>query len=145
MYPEVFWRASNCVCCVLTLTFGEKPPLARNPGTPTRLANWGSVISAVTLNWGGNERLAILSNRTSYDNPKPARIDVLPLVPGEYATPIRGAHAVFCAWGALNSSTPGALAMAFRVWVWALRGGVVYSYRTPRLSVRFGRTRHVSW
>ena len=44
--------------------------------------------------------------------PKPARIEVLPLVPGEYARPMRGINAFFMAVGAWNVISPGTLEIA---------------------------------
>ena len=51
----------------------------------------------------------------SYAIPNPARIDVFPLVPGEYAKPTRGAQLFFCGFGSLNSRTPGTVDIALIV------------------------------
>jgi hypothetical protein len=57
---------------------GNIPPFCRKLGVfAVRL------VSMVVANWGGRDRIPKLSYRTSYASPKPARIDVVPLVPGE--------------------------------------------------------------
>src|SRR6185437_8796678 len=84
-------------------------------------------VSIVVENCGGFERVPILSNNTSYAMPNPARIDVLPLLPGEYAMPIRGAKFVFCVLGSWKSITPGTLDIAFNFCKRSPNGTVVYS------------------
>ena len=69
---------------------------------------------------------------------KPPRIDVLPLVPGEYAKPMRGMKSLLGAVGALNvQHTPGitlgSLAIAFRDCCVQPNGTVRYSYRNPKI------------
>ena len=67
--------------------------------------------------------------------PNPARIEVVPLLPGEYAIPRRGAQLFLGARGALNNSgwLMGATLMlgvfdrALRAWRASLSGTVVYS------------------
>src|SRR5579859_5385034 len=82
--------------------------------------------------------------------PKPPRIDVLPLVPGEYAKPMRGMKSFFGACGTLNvQHTPGiksgALAIAFRDCCVQPNGMVRYSYRNPRFRVRLRVTFQLSF
>ncbi len=54
-------------------------------------------------------------------------MEVLPLVPGEYARPMRGIQLFFCAVGDWKMISPGTLAIALRVWSVSL-------YGTPRYS-----------
>src|SRR5258708_21721486 len=116
-YPLVPLRACACVKAAVE-AFGGIPPLARNPcwlrpGTST-----------VVVSCGGRVSRPKLSTRTSKLRPKPARMDVFPLVPGEYAKPTRGIQAVFIALGFWNTSTPGTLDMALIVWRVSLYGTV---------------------
>src|SRR4029078_875129 len=84
--------------------------------------------------WGAEAKL----------RPQPARIAVLPLVPGDHARPTLGAKFRYWFAGELNSRTPGTLASEFQTWRRAPSGMVVSSYRTPALITRFGRTLHSS-
>src|SRR5689334_3854692 len=71
---------------VIPLKFcGGIPPFARN-------GLWQTGFGQLTVLpiCGGRESTPMLSYRTSYPMPKPPRIDVFPLVPGEYANPTRG-------------------------------------------------------
>src|SRR5262249_56777606 len=93
---------------------GGMPPLARKPvvehGKPPTGAQ-----SIVVDNCGGSDNKPRLSKRTSYAIPAPARIEVRPLDPGEYAKPMRGPQLFFAALGVSNSIKPGALAPALRL------------------------------
>ena len=62
---------------------------------------------------GGRTLVPILSNIGSYPMPNPPRIDVEPVVPGEYANPRRGAQSSLEGRGAVNVNTPGTSAMLF--------------------------------
>ena len=85
------------------------PPFFRKPPEST------PVTSIVVVACGGSVSNPKLSTNTSKLRPKPARIEVLPLVPGEYARPTRGIQAFFLAVGFWNSIRPGTLEIALRV------------------------------
>ena len=59
--------------------------------------------------------------------PKPARIDVVPLLPGDQAIPTRGAQASFCGLGSPNVMSPGTFEIALRICERSPVGTVVYS------------------
>src|SRR5438105_11241796 len=72
--------------------------------------------------------------------PKPPRTEVLPIVPGDHANPTRGMKSAFGARGESNVIRPGTLAIAFIFCCVQPYGVLVYSYRTPRLRLKLGRT-----
>src|SRR5690242_2059400 len=117
------------------------PPLAKNGC----LKISGKLLaSKVALNCGGYAVEPTLSKITSYAKPNPARMEVLPLLPGEYAIPTRGAKFLLAVFGALNVIRPGTLAMAFRLCKFILSGTPVRSQRKPRFKVKLGRMRQLS-
>src|SRR5215471_3846142 len=77
--------------------------------------------------------------------PKPARMEVLPLEPGEYARPMRGANAFNWAVGSRNWTSPGALEMALRAHCLSSCGIPSYCQRRPTLTVKFGFHRKLSF
>src|SRR5579871_2133896 len=101
------------------------PPLARN-GDAQGYAPTGAQ-SIVVDSCGGSESRPRLSNSTSYAMPAPARIDVLPLSPGEYAKPMRGPQLFVGAFGEAKSTKPGTLAAWLRLCSRFVYGTVVYS------------------
>src|ERR1035437_1338827 len=106
MYPPVPARASACVKPAAD-AFGGMPPPAMKPCPAL------PVTSTVVVNCGGRLSKPKLSTSTSKLRPKPARMEVLPLFPGEYARPTRGIHAVFIDVGFWNTMRTGTLDMAF--------------------------------
>ena len=48
--------------------------------------------------------------------PKPARMEVVPLVPGDQASPMRGMKSRFCTLGSPKLIRPGVLDMALSGW-----------------------------
>src|SRR5579862_1070789 len=76
---------------------------------------------------------------------KPPRIEVLPLVPGEYAKPIRGMKSFFGACGFPKVIKPGSLATALRVCCDHPAGIVRYSYRSPRFRLTLGLIFQISF
>src|SRR5215472_1440451 len=72
-------------------------------------------------------------------------MEVLPLAPGEYARPMRGANAFNWAVGARKSRSPGALAMALRAHCLSSCGIPSYCHRRPTLTDRFGVQRKLSF
>src|SRR5580698_4461672 len=101
------------------------PPLARN-GDAQGYAPTGAQ-SIVVDSCGGNESKPRLSKSTSYAIPAPARIEVLPSLPGEYAKPMRGPQLFVGAFGEEKSIKPGTLAAWFRSCRRLVYGIVVYS------------------
>src|SRR5579863_9768117 len=101
------------------------PPLARN-GAAQGYAPTGAQ-SIVVDSCGGSESKPRLSKRTSYAIPAPARIEVLPLSPGEYAKPMRGPQLFVGAFGDWKSIKPGTLAAWLRFCSRFVYGIVVYS------------------
>src|ERR1039458_990526 len=71
-------------------------------------------------------------------------MEVLPLVPGEYAMPMRGIIAFFCGCGSPKVIKPGTSEIAFLVCCRSPWGTVWYSYRRPIFTVKFGSSFQLS-
>src|SRR5579863_5571509 len=109
----------------------ERPPPARKPG-----ATLEGLTLRVDPTCGGTARMPMLSYRVSQARPKPPRMEVSPLLPGEYAKPNRGAQLFLGARGASNTSgwllacgisTLGVSAIWFKACRFSPSGVVVYS------------------
>src|SRR5690348_6636784 len=97
------------------------------------------LASKVALNCGGYAVDPTLSKITSYAMPNPARMEVLPLLPGEYAMPTRGAKFLLAVVGARNVIRGGASEIEFRDCRPCVSGTEVRSQRKPRFRVKLGR------
>src|SRR5450755_3199410 len=106
---------------------GRMPPAPRKlPWMQGYVPKLGAQ-SLVAPSCGGTVNNPRLSNSVSKASPKPARIDVRPLLPGEYAIPMRGAKLFFDHCGAPNVINPGSSAPEFRACSRSEYGEVVYS------------------
>src|SRR5580765_505388 len=89
------------------------PPPARNGSGQLNVPTGAQSI--VEPSCGGSANKPKLSKSTSNAIPAPARIEVFPSCPGEYAKPIRGPQLFFAARGSSNEISPGTLAAELRL------------------------------